>query len=115
MDEIEFKKLTANSRDWEIYKLLSEQSKETVLKEIEKPTTSVMEVSEKGEKTVQETIQGIVRIVTDKAVQIVIGIRSAWIPKSAIKNLKDIVLEQGKPISIDLHAWFAPKVEWRVI
>ena len=122
MEEAEFKKLTANSRDWEIYSLLYKlYPGGFVEKEIKSEHISGVNIEEqekqapKGETTVRETIQGIVRIITDKAVQIVIGIRSAWIPKSAIKNLESVVLEQGKPVSIDLHTWFAPKVEWKVI
>ena len=133
MEESEFKKLTANSRDWLIYQLLSEKSKESVLADLvgEKETTirrlGGLSLSKspmithskpaepKGETTVEESIQGIVRIVTEKAVQIVVGIRNAWIPKSAIKNLDSIVLEQGKPLSVDIHSWFVPKIEWKVI
>ncbi len=148
MEENEFKKLSANSRDWLIYQLLSEKSQEVVKKELtsehvsgvnleirgEKEvednvhgsrtgesvrTSSVATNSKppnpKGETTVRETIQGIVRIVTEKAVQIVVGIRQVWIPKSAIKNLGKVVLEQGKPVSVDIHAWFVPKMEWKVL
>lgn len=154
MDEKEFKKLASNQRDWELYRLLSERSKEVFKEEYKKcancrkyeteecppwPTKgpndwcTQYEVIKKevrihspgfedykppepeGETTVQENIQGIVRIVTDKAVQIVVGIRSAWIPKSAVKNLSSIVLVQGKPVSLDIHAWFTPKIEWKVI
>ncbi len=158
MEENEFKKLTANSRDWLIYSLLTninptlgdgiptdarfpatDIKSEHVSgvnieirgeKEVEDNvhgsrtgesvrTSSVATNSKppnpKGETTVRETIQGIVRIVTDLAVQIVVGIRAIWIPKSAIKNLAKVVLEQGKPVSVDIHAWFVPKMEWKVL
>ena len=115
IEENEFKKLASNSRDWYIYQLLSERSKgiakaekivDEVISKIDNPTE---------ETNVQETIQGIVRIVTDKAVQIVVGINAAWIPKSAIKNIGSVVLEQGKPVSVDIQSWFVSKVEWKVI
>ena len=125
IEENEFKKLASNSRDWLIYQLLSERSKEVVTQEMggEKEvqrlpcgnTETDLRNAHDSETNVQETIQGIVRIVTDKAVQIVVGINAAWIPKSAIKNLSSVVLEQGKPVSVDIQSWFGSKVEWKVI
>ena len=89
-----------------IIELLSERSEEIFKEELKE---------EPKETNVQETIQGIVRIVSEKAVQIVVGIRATWIPKSAIKNLDSIVLEQGKPVSVNLQTWFVSKVEWKVL
>lgn len=70
MDEKEFKKLAANSRDWLIYQMLSERSKETVVKEIKSEHVSGVSIEEqekqapKGETTVEETITGKVVVTT---------------------------------------------------
>lgn len=110
-----FEELSAENK--KILAMLSKESQQTVKKEIKSEHVSGvdLEKEEPKETNVQETIQGIVRLVTEKAVQIVAGIRSVWIPKSAIKNLSSVVLEQGKPVSVDIHTWFVPKVEWKVI
>ena len=69
LEESEFKKLTANSRDWLIYQLLSDRSKETIIKamagrlekEIKSEHISGVNIEEqakqapKGETTVRET------------------------------------------------------------
>ena len=117
-----------SSAEAKIFELLQPGSKETFMTEeivkkgemtreegaqYEKDHSDEFDV--KKETNAQETIQGLVRLVTELAVQIVVGINATWIPKSAIKNLNSIVLEQGKPVSADLAKWFVPKVEWKAI
>lgn len=127
MDENEFKKLTANSRDWLIYQLLSERSKEVVVKEIDykKPFERVtradgtieerqLEVVIEKETTVHESIVAEVGIITEKAVGVINhdGSEICWIPKSAIKNLAKIAIQQGKTSELVIADWFQSKVEW---
>ena len=125
LNEDEFKKLTASKRDWLIYQLLSGSSKESWstaehmkedLKEVAKQHGDIFPELKKmvDETSVRETIQGIVGLVTAKAVQMTVGNQFTWVPKSAVKNLTEVVLEQGKPVSIDLHTWFVEKVVWKV-
>ena len=138
MEENEFKKLTANSRDWLIYQLLYCKSKETVEKEIrgEKVRSAAhTEVQRlpcgndetdlrnahdskppnpKGETTVQETVTGKVVIVTEKAVLIGVADRVAWFPKSVIENLDKIVLDKDKQAELIIKDWFKYKIEWKV-
>ncbi len=116
MDESEFKKLTANSRDWLIYQLLSEKSKETVIKEIKSEHISGVNLEDKpqGETTVEETVTGKVVLITDLAVLIGNKDRVAWFPKSVILNLDKIVLKQGKPVDLKIVDWFKYKIEWKV-
>ena len=120
MEENEFKKLTANSRDWLIYQLLSEKSKETVIKEIKSEHVSGVNIEEqakqapKGETTVEETVTGKVVIVSDKAVLIGNKDRVAWFPKSVIENLDKIVLEKDKIVELKIKDWFKYKIEWKV-
>ena len=109
MEESEFKKLASNSRDWLIYQLLSERSKETVLEDL------VGESAEpKGETTVEETVKGTVVLVTDKAVLIGNADRVAWFPKSVILNLDQIALKQGETVELKIKDWFKYKIEWKV-
>lgn len=127
MEETEFKKLTANSRDWEIYKLLSKRSKETVVKDlvVEKDILNrlydfhfedlISRTTEpKGETTVEETITGKVVIISDKAVLIGNKDRVAWFPKSVIINLDKIALKQGEIVELKIVDWFKYKIEWKV-
>ena len=116
MEESEFKKLSANSRDWLIYQLLSEKSKETVVKEIElgKKISEEAEKSLKGETTVEETVTGKVVLVTDKAVLIGNADRVAWFPKSVILYLDKIVLDKDTTVELKIVDWFKYKIEWRV-
>lgn len=128
MDEKEFKKLAANSRDWLIYQLLSEKSKETVVKEIKSKLQIVdghvnfgehvsgvnLEDKTKGETTVEETVTGKVVLVTDLAVLIGNADRVAWFPKSVIVNLDKIALKQGEIVELKIVDWFKYKIEWRV-
>lgn len=120
MEEAEFKKLTANSRDWLIYQLLSEKSKETVVKEIKSEHVSGVNIEEqekqapKGETTLQETVTGTVTLITDKAVLIGNKDRVAWFPKSVIINLDKIVLEKDKIVELKIVDWFKYKIEWKV-
>ncbi len=116
MNEKEFKKLAANSRDWLIYQLLSEKSKETVVKEIKSKHVSGvnLEDKKKGETTVQETVTGKVVLITDKAVLIGNADRVAWFPKSVIINLDKIALKQGEIVDLKIVDWFKYKIEWKV-
>jgi len=120
MDETEFKKLTANSRDWLIYELLSGRSKEIVDEEIKSEHVSGVDLEEqekqapKGETSVQETVTGKVVLVTDRAVLIGAGDRVAWFPKSVIENLDKIVLEKDKQVELVVKEWFKYKIEWKV-
>ena len=128
MEENEFKKLSANSRDWLIYKLLSEASKDRVIREfrpegetgIKSEHVSGVNLEkeipalEKGETTVEETVTGKVVLVTDKAVLIGVGDRVAWFPKSIILNLDKIVLDKDKTVELKIVDWFKYKIEWKV-
>ena len=132
LEESEFKKLTANSRDWLIYQLLSEKSKESVLADLvgEKETTirrlGGLNLSKspmithskpaepKGETTVQEIVKGTVVLVTDKAVLIGNADRVAWFPKSVIENLDKIVLDKDKIVELKIKDWFKYKIVWKV-
>ena len=120
MEESEFKKLTANSRDWLIYQLLSDRSKETVIKEIKSEHISGVNIEEqtkqapKGETTVQEIVKGTVVLVTDKAVLIGNADRVAWFPKSVIENLDKIVLDKDKIVELKIKDWFKYKIVWKV-
>lgn len=116
MDENEFKKLTANSRDWEIYKLLSERSKEVIVKDIKSEHISGVNLEDKptGETSTEEIVKGIVANLTEKAVLIKVGNRVAWFPKSVITNLDKVVLEPNKIAEIIIKEWFKYKIEWKV-
>jgi len=114
MEEADFKKMTANQRDWEIYKLLSGRSKE--IAKAEKIVDEIIEKipEPKGETTVQETVTGKVTLVTDKAVLIGNADRVAWFPKSVILNLDKIALKQGETVELKIVDWFKYKIEWKV-
>ena len=116
MDETEFKKLASNSRDWLIYNLLSEVSKEGFIKEItitaKDDLPADIYTNPKGETSVQETIKGKAGVVTDKAVLMIVGKKGAWFPKSVIENLDKVVLEQGKMVEFTIAEWFKYKVKW---
>lgn len=84
--------------------LLKPGSQEKVIKELAKNGTTVV-----------ESITGIIRLITDKAIQIVVGVKGSWIPKSAIENLDKIALAQGEEATIKIKAWFTEKVKWAVI
>ena len=120
MEEKDFKKLASNSRDWLIYQLLSEKSKETVVKEIKSEHISGVNIEEqaeqapKGETTIEETVTGKVTLVTDKAVLIGNADRVAWFPKSVILNLDKIVLDKDKTVELKIADWFKYKIEWKV-
>jgi len=120
MEETEFKKLSANSRDWLIYQLLSEQSKNIVDKEIRSEHVSGVNLEEqekqapKGETTVQETVTGKVVHITTDAVLIGNADRVAWFPKSVILNLDKIALKQGETVELKIVDWFKYKIEWKV-
>ena len=136
MNENEFKKLASNSRDWLIYNMLSEKSKESWstqehmiedLKNAERILIQPMEYGDKpriikavvpanpkGETTVQEIVTGIVKIVTEKAVLIGVGNRVAWFPKATILNLDKIVLEKDTTVELKIVEWFKYKIEWKV-
>ena len=125
MEESEFKKLSANSRDWLIYQLLSEKSKEAILGDLvsEKPAKPLFDEDHakiaasnepKGETTVEEIVTGKVVLVTDKAVLIGNTDRVAWFPKSVILNLDKIVLDKDKTVELKIVDWFKYKIEWRV-
>lgn len=126
MDESEFKKLSANNRDWLIYQLLSERSKKTVEKEIKSETivisdeeleqrkASIITVKPTGDTTVEETVKGKIALVTDKAVLIGNADRVAWFPKSVIENLDKIALKQGEIVELKVKEWFKYKIEWKV-
>jgi len=134
LDEKKFKKLAANSRDWLIYQLLSEKSKETVVKDLvgenyaenkrvdsSNPTiskslrdTDSKPTEPKGETTVEETVTGKVVLITDKAVLIGNADRVAWFPKSVIINLDKIALKQGETVELKIVDWFKYKIEWKV-
>ena len=113
MEENEFKKLSANSRDWLIYSMLSEKSKN--IAKAEKIVDEIIEkVDPKGETTVEETVTGKVVLVTDKAVLIGNADRVAWFPKSVIENLDKIVLDKDKIVELKIKEWFKYKIEWKV-
>ena len=120
MEEADFKKLTANSRDWLIYKMLSEKSKNIVDKEIRSEHVSGVNLEEqekqapKGETTVQETVTGKVVHITTDAVLIGNADRVAWFPKSVILNLDKIALKQGETVELKIVDWFKYKIEWKV-
>ena len=133
MDENEFKKLASNSRDWLIYQLLSERSKEVVKKELTSEHVSGVDlekeigvnidvieallpeaVNPKGETTVKETVTGKVVLITDLAVLIGNADRVAWFPKSVILNLDKIALKQGEQVELKIVKWFKYKIEWKV-
>ena len=57
MDEKEFKKLASNSRDWLIYQLLSERSKETVEKEIKSEHVSGVSFKETANYVADECVK----------------------------------------------------------
>ncbi len=123
MDEKEFKKLASNSRDWLIYSLLSERSKELIAVEFGNKTFNRTPLKDKiddfdekptGETSVQETVTGKVTLVTDKAVLIGNADRVAWFPKSVIENLDKIVLEKDKTVELVIKDWFKYKIEWKV-
>ena len=128
LEESEFKKLTANSRDWLIYQLLSDRSKEiakteilNVLKPIKAGNTIIADVGDKviltktkRETTVQEIVKGTVVLVTDKAVLIGNADRVAWFPKSVIENLDKIVLDKDKIVELKIKDWFKYKIVWKV-
>ena len=121
MEEAEFKKLSANSRDWLIYSALSERSKEAFFdSELQAELDSGVNLEEqekqapKGETTVEETVTGKVILVTDKAVLIGNADRVAWFPKSVIINLDKIALKQGEIVELKIVDWFKYKIEWKV-
>ena len=116
MEESEFKKLASNSRDWLIYSMLSEKSKNLADKEIKSEHVSGVDLEEKpkGDTTVSETVTGKVVIVSDKAVLIGNADRVAWFPKSVIENLDKVVLEQGETVELKIKDWFKYKIEWKV-
>ena len=58
-------------------------------------------------------ITGKIGILTEKAVQIIVGDQFAWIPKKAVKNLNRIVLNQGGDAKLEIVDWFMEKVEWK--
>ena len=58
IEENEFKKLTANSRDWLIYQLLSEKSQEVVKKELTSEHVSGVNIEIRGEKEVEDNVHG---------------------------------------------------------
>ena len=58
-------------------------------------------------------ITGKIGILTEKAVQIIVGDQFAWIPKKAVKNLNRIVLNQGGDAKLEIVDWFIEKVEWK--
>ena len=113
MEENEFKKLSANSRDWLIYSMLSEKSKN--IAKAEKIVDEIIEkIDPKGETTVEETVMGKVVLVTDKAVLIGNADRVAWFPKSVIENLDKIVLDKDKIVELKIKEWFKYKIVWKV-
>jgi len=121
VEEAEFKKLSANSRDWLIYSALSERSKEAFFdSELQAELDSGVNLEEqekqapKGETTVEETVTGKVILVTDKAVLIGNADRVAWFPKSVIINLDKIALKQGEIVELKIVDWFKYKIEWKV-
>ena len=120
MNEKEFKKLASNSRDWLIYQMLSDKSKETLVKEIKSEHISGVNLEEQkepkstGETSVEETRTGKVVLVTDKAVLIGNADRVAWFPKSVILNLDKIALKQGEVVELKIVDWFKYRIEWKV-
>lgn len=63
---------------------------------------------------ITETIEAEVGVITAKAVAVLNhdGSKICWIPKSAIKNLDKIAIEQGKRADLLIHDWFQAKIEW---
>lgn len=128
MDENEFKKLASNSRDWEIYQLLSEKSKklftsklteneEKSLRKLEQKFEDDPEMTPlgpKGKTTIEETVTGKIVLVTDLAVLLGNADRVAWFPKSVILNLDKIALKQGETVELKIKDWFKYKIEWKV-
>ena len=68
----------------------------------------------KKELDVTETIEAEVGVITAKAVAVLNsdGSKICWIPKSAIKNLDKIAIEQGKRADLLIHDWFQAKIQW---
>ena len=77
------------------------------------PDIPEKESTKNGKVTSNALITGKVGILTEKAVQIIVGKQFAWIPKKAIKNLNRIVLNQGGDAKLEIVDWFIEKVEWK--
>ena len=77
-------------------------------------TTPVKKESKTKTKVISNAlITGKIGILTEKAVQIIVGDQFAWIPKKAVKNLNRIVLNQGGDAKLEIVDWFIEKVEWK--
>ena len=78
------------------------------------PDTPVKKESKTKTKVISNAlITGKIGILTEKAVQIIVGDQFAWIPKKAVKNLNRIVLNQGGDAKLEIVDWFIEKVEWK--
>ena len=85
----------------------------TVPQDYDPLQTPKKESTKNGKVTSNALITGKVGILTEKAVQIIVGKQFAWIPKKAIKNLDRLVLNQGGDAKLEITDWFIEKVEWK--